>query len=265
MFDRLSTHAHGPVTRPLVVRFGPMGDMVIALSLIHALHRRCGELVDVVSSGSWTRPLLESQPGVGNLYLIRSRKTPYAVSPQQQQLVRTLKARGTSPTWICDSDDKCRWLIARAGIPQSHIADVRSLPEQPREHAVDRWLRFAQASLALHDVSMRAIDARSLRVPPLRVAEQWRRELDMWLRASNLAGRPLVLVQAGILRIPRRRPVDGAGWPVEVVNTAVGTRPHASLRTPSTPTTLAASANRTPVNSRPMRQTRSRTLREDPR
>ena len=90
MFNRLSTHAHGPVTRPLVVRFGSMGDMVIALSLIHALHRRCGELVDVVSSGSWTRPLLESQPGVGNLYLIRSRKTPYAVSPQQQQLVRTL-------------------------------------------------------------------------------------------------------------------------------------------------------------------------------
>ena len=186
MFNRLSTHAHGPVTRPLVVRFGSMGDMVIALSLIHALHRRCGELVDVVSSGSWTRPLLESQPGVGNLYLIRSRKTPYAVSPQQQQLVRTLNARGASPTWICDSDDKCRWLIARAGIPQSHIADVRSLPEQPREHAVDRWLRFAQASLALHDVSMRAIDARA------GVRSSWRRrETDARRSGGGLAsGRP---------------------------------------------------------------------------
>jgi len=220
MFNRLSTHAHGPVTRPLVVRFGSMGDMVISLSLIHALHRRCGELVDVVSSGSWTRPLLESQPGVGNLYLIRSRKTPYAVSPQQQQLVRTLNARGPSPTWICDSDDKCRWLIARAGIPPSHIADVRSLSEQPREHAVDRWLRFAQVSLTSHDVSMRAIDARSLRVPPLRVAEQWRRELDMWLRARNLAGRPLVLVQAGNRRTtkwwrPHQRPSNSKYWPEE--------------------------------------------------
>ena len=220
MFNRLSTHAHDPVTRPLVVRFGSMGDMVIALSLIHALHRRCGELVDVVSSGSWTRPLLESQPGVGNMYLIRSRKTPYAVSPQQQQLVRTLNASGASPTWICDSDDKCRWLIARAGIPQSHIADVRSLPEQPREHAVGRCLRFAQASLALHDVSMRAIDARALRVPPLRVAEQWRSELDAWLRAGSLAGRPLVLVQAGNRRTtkwwrPRQRPSNSKYWPEE--------------------------------------------------
>lgn len=37
MFNRLSTHAHGPVTRPLVVRFGSMGDMVIALSLIEVV------------------------------------------------------------------------------------------------------------------------------------------------------------------------------------------------------------------------------------
>ena len=220
MFHRGSTHAHGSVTRPLVVRFGSMGDMVIVLSLIQALHRRSGELVDIVSSGPWTRPLLESQPGVGNLYLIRSRKLPYAVSPQQQHLVRTLKARGVSPTWICDSDDKCRWLVARAGIPPSHIADVRSLPKQPREHAVDRWLRFAQASPAVHDVSMRAIDARALRVPPLRVAEQWRRDLDAWLRASSLAGRPLVLVQAGNRRTtkwwrPRQRLSNSKYWPEE--------------------------------------------------
>jgi hypothetical protein len=37
--------------RPLVVRFGAMGDMVIALALIEALHRRYGTPVDVVSSG----------------------------------------------------------------------------------------------------------------------------------------------------------------------------------------------------------------------
>src|SRR5687767_12518643 len=120
--------------RPLVVRFGSMGDMVISLALIHALHKRFGTPVDVISSGSWTRPLLESQPGVGKLYLIRSRKTPYAFSPEQWELVRTLRERGPSPTWICDANDKCRWLIARAGIPASQVVDVRSLADVDREH-----------------------------------------------------------------------------------------------------------------------------------
>jgi ADP-heptose:LPS heptosyltransferase len=132
-------------TRPLIVRFGSMGDMVISLTLISALYQRFNQPVDVVSSGSWTRPLLECQPGVGNLYLIRSRKMPYALSLQQWHLVKTLRARGASPTWVCDSGDKSRWLVTRAGIPGSHVADIRDFGRLPREHAVDRWIRFAQA------------------------------------------------------------------------------------------------------------------------
>jgi len=60
-----ATIVHNPPIRPLIVRFGSMGDVVISLALIHALHKRFGAPVDVISSGSWTKPLLESQPGVG--------------------------------------------------------------------------------------------------------------------------------------------------------------------------------------------------------
>lgn len=224
-----------PTRRPLVVRFGSMGDMVISLALIHALHRRFGSPVDVISSGSWTRPLLESQPGVGNLYLIRSRKTPYAFSPEQWQLVRTLRERGPSPTWICDANDKCRRLIARAGIPDSQIHDVRSMVFVAREHAVDKWIRFAAAPGALHGSTSAG---GKLRVPPLNVPDAWRSDLDQWLRKHNLAGRPLILIQAGNRRTmkwarPRQRASNTKYWPeqrwAEVIDWIAASQPDAAI------------------------------------
>jgi ADP-heptose:LPS heptosyltransferase len=227
---------HTPTIRPLVVRFGSMGDMVISLALIHALHKRFGAPVDVISSGSWTRPLLESQPGVGHLYLVRSRKTPYAFSPEQWQLVRTLRERGPSPTWICDPNDKVRWLIAHAGIPDSQVLDVRSMAPVAREHAVDKWLRFAAASPAAMNGSASTVS--KIRVPPLNVPDAWRTDLDQWLRARDLAERPLVLIQAGNRRTmkwarPRQRASNTKYWPeqrwAEVIDYIAELRPDAAI------------------------------------
>jgi ADP-heptose:LPS heptosyltransferase len=227
---------HTSTTRPLVVRFGSMGDMVISLALIHALHKRFGAPVDVISSGSWTRPLLESQPGVGNLYLVRSRKTPYAFSSQQWQLVRTLRDRGPSPTWLCDPNDKCRWLLARAGIPDTQVFDVRSLAPVAREHSVDRWIRFAAMSTG--GLNSPASAASKLRVPPLNIPDAWRSDLDRWLRKRNLNGRPLVLIQAGNRRtmksiLPRRRASNTKYWPeqrwAEVIDSIAASQPDAAI------------------------------------
>jgi hypothetical protein len=41
--------------RPLVVRFGALGDMVILTVLIRHLYARFGQPVDILASGAWTR------------------------------------------------------------------------------------------------------------------------------------------------------------------------------------------------------------------
>lgn len=210
------------IVRPLVVRFGAMGDMVIVLGLIEALHRRFGVPVDVVSSGGWTKPLLDGQSGVGNLYLIRSRRTPYALSPQQWHLVDTLRHRGVGPVWLCDAGVHERKLLTRAGIAPEWIVDAHAQCQRlPAEHNLERWLRFAQMSpAALPGPEPLDADAmvRNITWPPLRVMPDWRSDLTAWLHDRGLADRPLVLVQAGNKRTmrgwaSRRRETNSKYWP----------------------------------------------------
>lgn len=205
--------------RPLIVRFGAFGDMVVLLSMVRALHQRCDAPVDVISSGTWTGPLLEGQPAIGTVHLIRSRKTPYLFSSDQWRLVRTLRAREPGPVWNCDGERKSRWLIARGGIPASHIVDASSVPFLPNEHVIDRLLRLAALTPPAFEsrCSPAQIDP-SLSVPPLVVQDGDRREADAWLERHGLRGKPLVLIQAGNKRTtrwwrPRHRETNTKYWP----------------------------------------------------
>jgi ADP-heptose:LPS heptosyltransferase len=87
------------VTRPLAVRCGAFGDMVLLTALIRVLHAEFHSPVDIVTSGSWSEPLLRGQPGVGEVWSVRSRKTPYWLSADQRRIVGLLRARGAGPTW----------------------------------------------------------------------------------------------------------------------------------------------------------------------
>ena len=91
---RWRASARGPGPRPLVVRCGAFGDMVLLTALIRLLHARFSAPVDIVTSGPWSEPLLEGQPGVGEVLCVRSRKTPYWLAPDQRRVVRRLRARG---------------------------------------------------------------------------------------------------------------------------------------------------------------------------
>ncbi len=91
--------------------------MVLLTALIRVLHAEFRAPVDIVTSGSWSEPLLRGQPGVGEIFSVRSRKTPYWMSIDQQRVVRQLRARGAGPTWFCDGDAAARPILERAGIP----------------------------------------------------------------------------------------------------------------------------------------------------
>ena len=196
-----------------------MGDMVLVTPIVRALHRRFGTPVDIVSSGSWVRPLLEGQEGVGRIYLLDSRRRPYFMSPDQWRLVADLRARGAGPVWMCDVTAQTHALLARAGLGPDSLVAARDHPFGPREHVVDRYLRMARETPAAFARDAPApVDVEPR--PALRIADAWRADAEAWLAGRRLAGRPLVLLQAGNKRTMRRfgrrrRPTNVKYWPEE--------------------------------------------------
>lgn len=206
--------------RPLIMRCGALGDMVMVTPLIQALAARFGTPVDIISSGAWTPTLLQGQPDVGELYLVGSRRRPYLISPDQWRLVRRLRQRGVGPTWYADVGGVGKGLLARAGIGPEWIVDAdQDVPRLAGEHCLDRYLRLAAAN------------PRALANPPpapprptpaatrLVVLDSARRQVDEWLAGNHLSGRPLLVVQAGnkrtMRRGNRRRASNKKYWPEE--------------------------------------------------
>jgi heptosyltransferase-2/heptosyltransferase-3 len=205
--------------RPLALRCGAFGDMVLLTALIRVLHAEFRAPVDIVTSGSWSDPLLRGQPGVGEIFSVRSRKTPYWMSLDQQRVVRQLRARGAGPTWFCDGDEAARPLLERAGIPSQYIVDVKDHPLLPDEHATQQWRRLAQI---LPSVGAPVASADIGAVLPgcyLEVTPDHRAQLRAWLKTRGLADQPLILVQIGnkrtMRRGPRRLAVNNKHWPIE--------------------------------------------------
>jgi ADP-heptose:LPS heptosyltransferase len=204
--------------RPLALRCGAFGDMVLLTTLIRVLHAEFQAPVDIVTSGSWSEPLLRGQPGVGEIFSVRSRKTPYWMSIDQQRVVRQLRARGAGPTWFCDGDEAARPILERSGIHSEYIVDVKDHPLLRGEHATQQWRRLAQIMPSRGAAPRRSIDA----VLPgcyLEVTQAQRTQLTAWLKTRGLADQPLILMQIGNKRTMRRGlrrlAVNHKYWPNE--------------------------------------------------
>ncbi len=205
--------------RPLVVRFGALGDMVLLTTLIRHLHQRFNQPVDIISSGSWTRPLLEDQPGVGELYVVRSRKLPYLLNLEQQQLVKALRVRGAGPTWLCDykSNKQTYPLLKRAGWKSQDWCEEFNFTDIRGPHYCDLWLRFAYRNplvLGGEDLPCAAQDA----WPALYLSETKKQQGVDWLATHQLHNKRLILIQAGNKRTMRRfgfrqRNTNSKYWP----------------------------------------------------
>jgi ADP-heptose:LPS heptosyltransferase len=205
--------------RPLAVRCGAFGDMVLLTALIRVLYAEFRVPVDIVTSGPWSEPLLRGQPGVGEIFSMRSRKTPYWLNSDQRRVVRRLRARAPSPTWFCDGDDAARPILDRAGIPSEYIVDVKDHGLLSGEHATQQWRRMAQimprALVATHRADIDAVAPGCY----LEIAPAQRVGLAAWLKARDLADQPLILLQIGNKRTMRRglrrMAVNNKYWPLE--------------------------------------------------
>jgi heptosyltransferase-3 len=203
--------------RPLVVRFGALGDMVLLTVLIRHLYARFGQPVDIVGSGSWTQSLLESQPGVGNLYIVGSRRWPYWVSCEQQKLVSWLRARGPSATWLGDMDNaKSRWLLQRAGWQPEQCIEMMDSRDLPGSHMCDLILRFAYRTPPALGSDVDSLPTNES-FGQLHVSDAQRLELDKWLAIRGIRDQAYVLVQPGNKRTMRRgsrqRGSNSKYWP----------------------------------------------------
>ena len=208
-----------PIKRVLVVRFGALGDMVLLTTMIRRLNARFGVPVDLVSSGSWTLPLLRDQPGVGEIVIIGSRRRAYWLSPDQRRLVRWLRERGPCPTWFAHPHEAGRELLRRGGIPDELVCDFADLQLVPGEHDAERWARFADETPRALLGSYPPPSEPRVGAASLRISAAARDELQRWLVRHGLLNRSLVAIQAGNKRTMRswnrRRSTNKKYWPEE--------------------------------------------------
>src|ERR1700744_2458120 len=99
--------------------------MVLLTALIRVLHAEFRAPVDIVTSGPWSLPLLQGQPGVGEIFAVRSRKTPYWLSLDQHRAVRQLQARGAGPVYFCDGNDAAMPILQRAGVGKEWVVAAK--------------------------------------------------------------------------------------------------------------------------------------------
>jgi len=208
--------ARAAQVRPLVMRCGAFGDIVLLTVLLRQLHLRFGKPVDVISSGPWTPPLLEGESAVGQLYMIRSRRTPYWLSLQQQRLVRWLRERGSGPTWFCDRGEG-RGLLTRGGIPDDYICDTNAYEWIPGETFTDRYLRLGSYTPKAFDGLLPQAKPGVPSAARLNIPQAAWGELEAWLAQRQLTGRPFIVIHPGSRHIARRavRPRSGTSkyWP----------------------------------------------------
>lgn len=202
------------VARPLVVRCGALGDMVMLTTLIRLLHARYGQPVDVLTTGAWTPPLLAPMPEVGHVQLVTSRNTPYLLCPSQWKAVRWLRQRGRGPVYVCDTDAPTLRLLDRGKLHPDDIVQRRN--DDDEDNGVtrlwpDRWLRIGMRDPA-HPYATAQVDPSIHRFPSLRVTDPDRHDLAQWRAQHGLEG-TCVLFQPGNKRTHKRGNVATASHP----------------------------------------------------
>jgi ADP-heptose:LPS heptosyltransferase len=221
---RVAAAAPAPALRPIVIRFGRIGDMVMLSPLLSLLRRRYRMLCWLIGAGPWSAELYRGHDDIAQIWSLGGRNTPPLLGPSWWRVLWVLRNSGQSPIYVCETAasqrlNRINGLLTLAGVAPERCV---FLPEEAgagdSEHRVDRLLRFGrQTPPALREANYpwKEVDI----APRLNVRGADRLECAAWIKAQGWSGRPLVLVQPGNRRSMRpnrwrRERVDAKAWPV---------------------------------------------------
>ncbi|GJM08617.1 MAG: hypothetical protein DHS20C11_08930 [Lysobacteraceae bacterium] len=191
----------------VAIRLGALGDMIMFLPVLHAMHQRFQCKIDVVTAGPWSPFVLSHSPYVGRVEALDTTKRwAGLLSRRQRQVVAWLKADPPKRTYLFEQSRKADHLLQRAGIDRHYVVHAADRPSQPNEHQTDYHRRLLGAE---HDHTVPQLDHRRLDID----------EARQWLRTIGATGSKLVLLQPGNKRTMRPGRLDRASnhkhWPTE--------------------------------------------------
>lgn len=210
--------------RPLVIRYGRLGDTLLLQPLLRRLHARYGEPCTLLASGSYAIDLYHDQPDVAEVIALRSRHRPFPLSPEQWRVLRALQRMRHVPVYVCEpqprSLERIQLLLKLAGIPGDHCVFLNDIPLAPGGHWIEHLLQLADSTPATFRERFGGITCATPAVPVFQVSVQDRAECEQWLVHRGLAGHPLVLLQPANKRTMRWSGVrkasdDDKSWPIE--------------------------------------------------
>ncbi|TAN05830.1 MAG: lipopolysaccharide heptosyltransferase family protein [Rhodanobacteraceae bacterium] len=207
---------------PIVIRFGRLGDMLLA-PLLARLHRGYGEACMLLGTGPFSAPLYAAHPDVARVLQVDARHRPLAFSPQRWRMLQALRSPRDAAVHVCETEPralaKIRRMLALAKVDPEHCMFVTDAPILPGEHWAERLLRgCGHAPPACAD-AWRSPTPPNDSAPRLYPRDEDRRDRDDWLRAQGWRGEPLWLVQPCNKRSmrwngPRAADDDDKAWPV---------------------------------------------------
>ncbi|GLQ48245.1 hypothetical protein GCM10007862_32960 [Dyella lipolytica] len=209
--------------RPLVIRFGRLGDTLLLQPLLRRLHARYGQPCQLLAVGTYAIELYRDQPDVAEVIALQSHHRPMPLSPEQWRAVFALRRMRHVPVYVCEPQPRSlariRLMLKLAGIPDSHCVFLNDIALPPGGHWIEHLLQLANATPpAFHD-PFAQVACMTGCVPELLVSTQERAECERWLVDRGLAGHPLVLLQPANKRTMRWNGVraasdDDKSWPI---------------------------------------------------
>jgi heptosyltransferase-2/heptosyltransferase-3 len=228
--------------RPVIIRLGALGDMILLGSLAHFLRARYGRPCVLIGTGPWTQAVMRGNSDIAQVISL-ARHWPPALDPAGWQVRALLRHSAPGPIYICEDHKlgQVQRLLKLCSVDLTRCVFIDDEPAMPGEHYLEQLRRFGERTpeAVLRTAHTFPVPGEPL-VPRLTVLTSERAECDAWIASRGWHGRPLILVQPGNRRTMcsrreryRRLNRDDKAWPIErwsaLLNLVHGRMPDAMI------------------------------------